>query len=92
MTTHIGILGGGNISTTHARAASEIDAVEIAAVCGQNQEKAAQLARGYGGVVYQDLQSFLDHRPMQIVALGSPSGLHAEQGIAAARRGLHVLV
>ena len=28
---------------------------------------------------------------MEIVAIGSPSGLHAEQGIAAARRGLHVL-
>jgi predicted dehydrogenase len=28
---------------------------------------------------------------MDLVILGSPSGLHAEQGIAAARRGLHVL-
>jgi predicted dehydrogenase len=28
---------------------------------------------------------------MDLVAIGSPSGLHAEQGIAAARRGLHVL-
>jgi predicted dehydrogenase len=29
---------------------------------------------------------------MEMVIIGSPSGLHAEQGIAAARRGLHVLV
>jgi predicted dehydrogenase len=29
---------------------------------------------------------------MDLVAIGSPSGLHAEHGIAAARRGLHVLV
>ena len=29
---------------------------------------------------------------MDIVAIGSPSGVHAEQAIAAARRGLHVLV
>ena len=36
--------------------------------------------------------SFLDHRPMDIVAIGSPSGLHAEQATAAVRRGLHVLV
>ena len=28
---------------------------------------------------------------MELVAIGSPSGLHAEQGIAAARHGLHVL-
>jgi UDP-N-acetyl-2-amino-2-deoxyglucuronate dehydrogenase len=41
--------------------------------------------------VYDDLGRFLDHRPMDLVAIGSPSGLHAEQGIAAVRRGLHVL-
>lgn len=29
---------------------------------------------------------------MEMVAIGSPSGLHAEHGIAAVRRGLHVLV
>ena len=29
---------------------------------------------------------------MDMVAIGSPSGLHGEQGMAAARRGLHVLV
>jgi predicted dehydrogenase len=92
MAIHIGILGGGNISGTHARAAREIEGVEIAAVYGQNREKVEELARSSGGVVYDDLQSFLDHRPMEIVAIGSPSGLHAEQGIAAARRGLHVLV
>jgi predicted dehydrogenase len=45
-----------------------------------------------GGAVYDDLDRFLGHRPMDLVAIGSPSGLHAEQGIAAARHGLHVLV
>ncbi len=92
MAIHIGILGGGSISSTHARAAREIEGVEIAAVCGKNREKADKLARACGVVAYHDIKSFLDHRPMQIVAIGSPSGLHAEQGIAAARRGLHVLV
>src|SRR5258708_8283779 len=29
---------------------------------------------------------------MDMVAIGSPSGLHAEQATAAVRRGLHVLV
>ena len=34
----------------------------------------------------------LSHRPLEMVAIGSPSGLHADQGIAAARQRLHVLV
>ena len=88
---HIGIIGGGNISDTHARAAREIDGVQIAAIYGRNREKTARLAQAYGGTVYDDLPAFLGHKPMQIVLIGSPSGLHAEQGIAAARCGLHVL-
>ncbi|HKA17807.1 MAG TPA: Gfo/Idh/MocA family oxidoreductase [Blastocatellia bacterium] len=92
MEKHLGILGGGNISRTHLRAAGEIDGVKVAAVCGQNLEKARQLAVEAGAAVYQDPDKFLDHRPMDAVLIGSPSGLHAEQGIAAAKRGLHVLV
>ena len=87
----VGILGGGNISDTHARAALGIPGVTIAAVYGANREKAGRLAQAYGGAVYDDLDQFLDHRPLDIVAIGSPSGLHAEQAIAAIGRGLHVL-
>jgi len=92
MTSHIGIIGGGNISGTHARAAREIDGLEIAAVYGFNQDKLTLLGQQYGAQVYTDFDLFLEHRPMDLVAIGSPSGLHATQGIAAARRGLHVLV
>lgn len=90
--TQIGILGGGNISETHARAASEIEGVELAAVYGTNREKTARLGQLYGGAVYGSLPSFLEHAPMDLVIIGSPSGLHAEHGMAAARHGLHVLV
>jgi predicted dehydrogenase len=92
MRFHIGILGGGNISHTHARAAQEIDGARIVAVCGQNTEKVERLAETFGGRAYGDLESFFEHRPMEIVLIGSPSGLHAEQGIRAARRGLNLLV
>ena len=91
MTTHLGLIGGGNISDTHARAALAIPNVEIAAVFGTNIEKVNRLCRDYGGTPYSDFTKFLSHRPMNLVAIGSPSGLHAEQGIAAARQGLHVL-
>ncbi len=91
MTTYIGLIGGGNITDTHARAARTIPGVEIAAICGTNTEKVARLCREHGGKPYSDLDQFLAHRPMDLVAIGSPSGLHAAQGIAAAQRGLHVL-
>src|SRR5258708_15835605 len=92
MTIHVGLIGAGNISRTHARAAKAIPGVEMAAVYGTNAEKVKQLCAEHGGSPYDDLDAFLHHRPMAVVIVGSPSGLHAEQGSAAARQGLHVLV
>src|SRR5258707_179794 len=92
MTIHVGLIGAGNISHTHARAAKAIPGVEIAAVCGPNAEKVKHLSAEHGGVPYGDLDAFLRHRPMEMVIIGSHSGLHAGQGVEAARRGLHVLV
>jgi predicted dehydrogenase len=91
MPVHIGLIGGGNITETHARAARAIPGVEISAIQGSNTEKTARLCREHGGTPYKDFAAFLKHRPMDLVVIGSPSGLHAEQGIAAAREGLHVL-
>jgi len=91
MATYIGLIGGGNISETHARAARAIPGVEIAAIYGTNTEKVARLCSEYGGKPYAVFDQFLAHRPMDLVAIGSPSGLHAAQGIAAAQHELHVL-
>ena len=87
----VGLIGGGGISATHARAARGIAGVEITAVHGANREKVAAIAREHGGLPSDTLDAFFS-TPMDIVAIGSPSGLHAEQAIAAARRGIHVLV
>jgi UDP-N-acetyl-2-amino-2-deoxyglucuronate dehydrogenase len=91
MSINIGLIGGGNITETHARAARAIPSVNIAAIYGTNTANVERLCREYGGQAYQDFEAFLAHRPMDLVVIGSPSGLHAAEGIAAARLGLHVL-
>jgi UDP-N-acetyl-2-amino-2-deoxyglucuronate dehydrogenase len=91
MPVNIGLIGGGNITETHARAALAIPDVRISAVYGTNIKNVERLCRDYGGSAYLDFAAFLAHRPMDLVMIGSPSGLHAEQGIAAAEHGLHVL-
>jgi predicted dehydrogenase len=88
---HVGIIGGGNISETHARAAAAIDDVAVAGVYGDNREKAARLAAAHGARHHDTLDSLLS-QPLDLVIIGSPSGCHAEHGIAAAGRGVHVLV
>ncbi|HEX6464488.1 MAG TPA: Gfo/Idh/MocA family oxidoreductase, partial [Vicinamibacterales bacterium] len=87
----LGLIGAGGISATHARAARAIPGVEIVAVHGTNHDKAAALAREHGGTVCESLDAFLA-TPMDVAAIGSPSALHADQAIAAIRRGIHVLV
>jgi UDP-N-acetyl-2-amino-2-deoxyglucuronate dehydrogenase len=91
MTTHIGLVGSGNITQTHARAARAIPGVHIAAIFGSNADTVARLAAEHGAESYSSFAAFLAHKPMDLVMLGTPSGLHAEQGIAAAQRGLHVI-
>ena len=89
---HVGLIGAGNISDTHARAIREIPGAVVAAVVAPTRAHAEQLASRHGAAAYDSLDRFLDHRPLDLVVVGSPSGLHAEHGIAAAERGLHVLV
>lgn len=91
MTIHVGLIGGGNISATHARAARALSGVEIAAIYGTNGERVERLCAEHGAKAYSNFEKFLEHRPLDMVAIGSPSALHATQGIAAARRALHVL-
>jgi predicted dehydrogenase len=86
-----GVIGAGNISQTHARAVTAVAGCTVAAVHGRNLQRARALADEYGAAAFDSLNAFLEH-PMDAVIIGSPSGLHADQGCAAAERGLHVLV
>ena len=89
---NVGLIGAGNISDTHARAAIAAG-LRIAGVYGDNRDKARQLADRYGAAAF-------DHAGRAAGApaarrssmIGSPSGCHADHAIAAARAGRHVLV
>lgn len=85
-----GFVGCGNISDTHARAARAAG-LEPVAFFGRDPRKAEALAARYGGEACASYPDLL-RRPLDLVVIGSPSGLHAEHGIAAAEAGRHVLV
>jgi len=89
---HVGLIGAGNISVTHARAVTEIPGAAVAAVYSRTRANAEALAAEHQARAFDALDAFLDHRPLDLVIVGSPSGVHADHAIAAARRGLHVLV
>jgi predicted dehydrogenase len=88
---NVGLVGAGNISDTHARAALAAG-LRIAGVYGDNQDKARRLADRSGTSAAPSLDTLLAQPGLDLVMIGSPSGLHAAQAIAAARAGRHVLV
>lgn len=88
---NVGLIGAGNISDTHARAALAAG-LRIAGVHGDNRDKARTLADRYGTTAFDSLDALLAQPSLDLVIIGSPSARHADQAIAAARCGRHVLV
>jgi predicted dehydrogenase len=66
--------------------------VELAAICGRNQERAAEVARKYGiPRVFADWREMLDRTALDAVVIVTPDDLHYPMAMAALERGLHVL-
>ncbi len=87
-----GIVGGGMIGAVQAAAIEQISGAKLLAVCGRDENKAAEFAAKFGCASYTDYDKFLQHPGLQIVNICTPSGTHAELGIRAAEAGKHVLV
>jgi UDP-N-acetyl-2-amino-2-deoxyglucuronate dehydrogenase len=87
-----GLVGCGRISGKHIEAiAQHSDNAEITAVCDIDPvalEKAAALT---GAEKFSSLDALLDRAQVDAVILATPSGLHSEQGIRVAARGLDVV-
>jgi predicted dehydrogenase len=94
MTTEIGfgVVGCGMIGKVQAEAIASIPGARLLALCARDERRVTEFAARFGATGYADYDRFLDHPGLQIVNVCTPSGLHAEQGVAAARAGLHVLV
>lgn len=94
MTTEIGfgVVGCGLIGKVQAEAITSIPGARLVAVCARDEKRTAEFAAKFGATGYTNYDQFLRHPGLQIVNICTPSGLHAEQGIAAAQAGKHVLV
>lgn len=91
MTLRVGFTGGGNICDTHIRAVAEVPGLEAVAVCGSNAVKVGALAEKYGLAAAPSLAAMLDAHALDLLCIGSPSGVHTDEIALAASRGCHVL-
>ena len=87
-----GILGLGMIAEFHVKAIKEISGCSFVAGYDIVPGKSADFCAKHGGTGYDDLASFLSDKNMDIVCIATPSGLHLDGAVAAARAGKHVIV
>jgi UDP-N-acetyl-2-amino-2-deoxyglucuronate dehydrogenase len=60
-------------------------------VCDYREPRARRMGEAHGSPYWLDFDRFLDESQIQALHICSPTGHHADQGIAAAERGIHVL-
>lgn len=93
MTTpiRIALIGCGRISGYHFDAIARIPGLAVAGACDIVAERAAKAGATYGVPSFTSCDDMLANVACDVVAVCTPSGLHPEHGIAAARAGKHVV-
>ncbi len=88
----IGIVGCGRIAKNHfASIETHSDNLELVAVCDNNAATLAAHQERYQVPAYQRIEDLLKAEQLDLVALCTPSGLHPEQAVIAARHGVNVM-
>ena len=89
-TLAVGIVGAGTIGRVHVRAIAGLDGVRVAAVAEPQETVGRELASEAGAEWRSSLEDLLNDS-VDIVVLATPSGLHPDQAVAAAKAGKHVV-
>ena len=87
-----GIIGAGMISSFHARSIRELEGAELVAIAGRSKENAQKLAEEFQVPYHLDYHELLQRNDIHVVNVCTPSGLHMEPVVAAAKAGKHVIV
>lgn len=85
-----GLVGCGRIAQRHAEHIG--NKAVLRAVCDVVPEKADQIAAKYNAKAYYSIEQMLaSEEDMDVIAICSPNGLHAEHAIKSLANGFHVL-
>jgi predicted dehydrogenase len=90
--TGFGIIGLGMIADFHVKAIAEMEGCFFAAGFDSLPGRADSFCAVHGGKPYSSLDAFLADPEVKIVTIATPSGLHLDSAIAAARAGKHIIV
>jgi predicted dehydrogenase len=86
------IVGCGKVGHLHAAALKNLPESDFVAVCGRSLAKAEPFAEKYGVAAFADVTEMIAQAKVEAICLCTPHPQHAAPAIAAARRGVHLLV
>lgn len=87
-----GIVGCGVIGPWHAKSLQHCPDAELIAVCDIDEEKGKKFAEEHGGVDFHaDYHALVARDDIDVISVCTPSGIHGEVAIAAAKAGVHIL-
>lgn len=91
MTINIGLVGAGFIGLLHARNLAASHHFTLSVVAEPNEAAASRVAEATGALVVSDWKELVDDPTLDAVLLASPAELHADQVVAFAKAGKHIL-
>ncbi len=86
------VVGTGVAGRYHATAIAQTDGARLVAVCRGDSSRADESALEFGVPCEPNLDALLARPDVDVVCIATPSGLHAQQAMAAARARKHVLL
>ena len=84
-------MGCGRISASHFAAIAKVDGLELVGVCDVAEERARAAGEAQNVPRFTSLEAMLAGAQCDVVVIATPSGLHPDQGIVAAKAGKHVI-
>jgi UDP-N-acetyl-2-amino-2-deoxyglucuronate dehydrogenase len=87
----VALLGCGRISKNHLEAIERVDGIRLVAVADSDLPRAQAVGEARGVPAFGSLDEMLAMVPSDLVSICTPSGLHPEHGIIAAKARRHVL-
>ena len=85
------LVGCGRISRTHFDAIAAVEGLAVTGVCDVVEARAREAGERLGVPWFTAYETMLRDAPADAVTIATPSGLHARQGVLAARAGKHVI-
>ena len=87
----VALVGCGRIAGNHFDALQKIDGLQLVAVCDSQEERARSAGEAQGVPWFSSYEEMMRSVKFDAVAICTPSGLHPQHGVLAARAGHHVI-